>query len=204
MMAGADYIYLAGFLVNFIAAYVIVRYIYCPRHGERSYLFTFLAFNTIIYFIMGLFTSVEISIGVGFGLFALFSILRYRTETVPIQDMTYLFLMVALPILNSILFGTGQYEKLIIIDVLIIVVIWALEKGWGFNTGYFSKPVVYEKITLIHPGRKAEMIEDLKARTGLDVVGFDITRINFLKDTAQVKVYYKETQDLPETRKNKN
>ena len=153
---------------------------------------------------MGLFTSVEISIGVGFGLFALFSILRYRTETVPIQDMTYLFLMVALPILNSILFGTGQYEKLFIIDTVIIVVIWALEKGWGFNTGYFSKPVVYEKIHLIHPGRKKEMIEDLKARTGLDIVGFDITRINFLKDTAQVKVYYKEDEELTKIQENKN
>jgi hypothetical protein len=186
-------LYFAGFLINFISAYIIIRYIYYPRQSEHAYIFTFLAFNTIIYFIMGLFTSVEISIGVGFGLFALFSILRYRTETLPIHEMTYLFIMVALPILNSILFGTGDYEKLILTDAVIIIMIWILEKGWGFHTGNYSKQVVYEKINLIHPEKRAEMIEDLKARTGLNITGIDIDRINFLKDTARIKIYYSDS-----------
>jgi hypothetical protein len=195
MLTENDLLYIAGFFINVISAFIVIRYIYYPRKGERAFLFTFLAFNTVIYFIMGLFTSVEISIGVGFGLFALFSILRYRTETVPIHEMTYLFIMVALPILNSILFGLGEYEKMLVTDALIIVVIWVLEKGWGFHTSRYTKEIVYEKISLIVPGKRAEMIEDLKARTGLNVTGVDINAIDFLRDTARVKIYYTENPE---------
>jgi hypothetical protein len=195
MVNQQDLLYIAGFFINLITAFIIIRYIYYPRKGERAFLFTFLAFNTVIYFIMGLFTSVEISIGVGFGLFALFSILRYRTETVPIHEMTYLFIMVALPILNSILFGMGRYDKMLLTDALIIVVIWALEKGWGFSAGHCTKQIVYEKINLITPGNRAEMIEDLKTRTGLNVTGVDIDAIDFLRDTARVKIYYSEREE---------
>ena len=192
MLSQHDLLYIAGFFINFISAFIIIRYIYYPRKGERAFLFTFLAFNTVIYFILALFTSVEISIGVGFGLFALFSILRYRTETVPIHEMTYLFIMVALPILNSILFGMGDYEKMFVTDALIIGVIWILEKGWGFNTGHYTKQIVYEKINLITPGKRAEMIEDLKTRTGLNVTNVEIDGIDFLRDTARVKIYYSD------------
>lgn len=195
MLILPDIAYIAGFLINFIVAFFIVRYIYYPRQSEQAYLFTFLAFNTVIYFIMGLFTSVEISIGVGFGLFALFSILRYRTEAIPIHDMTYLFIMVALPILNSILFGLGQYDKLLLTDLVIIIIIWVLEKKLGFRNGHYSKQVVYEKIHLIHAGKRNEMIEDLKTRTGLNITGFDIDKINFLKDTARIKIYYSDNPD---------
>lgn len=196
MVNQVDGLYIAGFIVNFISAFIIIRFIYYPRQGEHAYLFTFLAFNTIIYFIMGLFTSIELSIGVGFGLFALFSILRYRTETVPIHEMTYLFVMVALPILNSIIFGTGQYEKLVITDIIIIAVIWALEKGWGFDTGQYSKQIVYEKIDLIQPSKRTEMIADLKTRTGLNVTSVQIDMIDFLRDTAKIRVFYTDIAEI--------
>jgi hypothetical protein len=195
MLNQIDALYVAGFIVNFISAFIIIRFIYYPRQGEHAYLFTFLAFNTVIYFIMGLFTSIELSIGVGFGLFALFSILRYRTETVPIHEMTYLFVMVALPILNSILFGTAQYEKLVLTDAIIIGVIWALEKGWGFDTGQYSKQIVYEKIDLIQPGKRDEMIADLKERTGLSVTNVQIDMIDFLRDTAKIRIFYTDIAD---------
>ncbi len=192
MLTDADILFVAGFLVNFIPAFVIVRYIYYPRVSDHnhSYLFTFLAFNTVIYFVMGLFTSVEISIGVGFGLFALFSILRYRTETVPIHEMTYLFVMVALPILNSILFGMARYGKMVLANLLILIVMLALEKGWGFTKGNNSKQVLYEKIDLVRPEKRAEMIADLKQRTGLNVTGVSIESIDFLRDTARIKIFY--------------
>lgn len=198
MLTGVELAYFAGFAINFIVAFIIVRGIYYPRRSVKSYLFTFLAFNVVIYFIMGLFTSVELSIGVGFGLFALFSILRYRTETVPIREMTYLFVMVALPIMNSILSGSGQFGRMIFINAAVIIVIWALEKGLGFRHGRESREVRYEKIQLIAPARRTEMIDDLKARTGLDVTGFEIEKIDFLKDTAKIRVFY---NDRPEERK---
>ena len=108
MLTSNPGLFIAGFILNFLAAFIIVRFVYYPRGRCNNYVFTFLAFNTVIYFIMGLFTSIEISIGAGFGLFALFSILRYRTETVPIREMTYLFVMAALPILNSIFWESSQ------------------------------------------------------------------------------------------------
>lgn len=182
--------FVAGFVINFIVAFIIVRFIYYPKRGEHNFIFTFLAFNTVVYFIMGLFTSIELSIGAGFGLFALFSILRYRTETVPIREMTYLFIMVALPILNSVLFDSAQYERIVAIDVMVIIVVWILEKGWGFRSGLMQKEVVYEKIDLVKAGNEEELIEDLRTRTGLNVRDVDVQRIDFLRDVATLKIFY--------------
>jgi len=190
MLSDTELLFVAGSLVNLLFASIIVRYIYYPRNGEHTYIFTFLAFNTVVYFIMGLFTSVEISIGAGFGLFALFSVLRYRTETVPIREMTYLFVMVALPVLNSILLRTGAYAQLLLSDAVIILILWALEKGFGFRPELRRKQVVYEKIDLVRADRREEMIADLRERTGLDVVRCEVERIDFLRDTAEISVYY--------------
>ncbi len=150
-----------GFVFNFVSAFIIVRLVYYTRGRSNNYVFTFLAFNTVIYFIMGLFTSIELSIGTGFGLFALFSILRYRTETVPIREMTYLFVMAALPILNSVLWGLGEYDRLLIVDVIIVLTIWILDRAWGFNRKHFQMNVKYEKIDLIKRENREEMLRDL-------------------------------------------
>ena len=190
MLIDATPLFIAGFVLNFLAAFIIVRFVYYPRGRCNNYVFTFLAFNTVIYFIMGMFTSVEISIGAGFGLFALFSILRYRTETVPIREMTYLFVMAALPILNSIFWQSAQYEKLLIVDILVIAVIWFLDREWGFNREQFQMNVVYEKIDLIKKERRQEMLADLCDRTGLAVTDAEVQSINFLRDVAELKVTY--------------
>ena len=195
MLSDTNLIFVLGFFINFLFAFIIIRFVYFPRQSEHTYLFTFLAFNTVIYFIMGLFTSVELSIGAGFGLFALFSVLRYRTETVPIHEMTYLFLMVALPVLNSILISSGQYEELILTNVLITGVIWTLENGWGFTSRMRSKEIVYEKIDLVHPDKQEEMLADIRERTGLYVVRFEIGRIDYLHDTVHGRIFYLEKPD---------
>jgi len=190
MLIDATPLFIAGFVLNFLAAFIIVRFVYYPRGRCNNYVFTFLAFNTVIYFIMGMFTSVEISIGAGFGLFALFSILRYRTETVPIREMTYLFVMAALPILNSIFWQSAQYEKLLIVDILVIAVIWFLDREWGFNREQFQMNVMYEKIDLVKRERRLEMLADLCERTGLAVTDAEVQSINFLRDVAELKVTY--------------
>lgn len=180
--------FIAGFLLNFASAFIIVRLVYYRRSWSNNFVFTFLAFNTVIYFIMGLFTSIELSIGTGFGLFALFSILRYRTETVPIREMTYLFVMAALPILNSVFWGLGEYAQLLIVDLLVILTIWVLDREWGFNREQFQMSVKYEKIELITEDKRDEMFRDLAERTGLNIHDVEIQKINFLKDTAELKV----------------
>jgi hypothetical protein len=188
-------LFIAGSLFNFLSAFVVVRLVYYPRGQSNNFVFTFLAFNTVIYFIMGLFTSIELSIGAGFGLFALFSILRYRTETVPIREMTYLFVMAAMPILNSVLWGLYQYDKLLVVDILIILILWILNREWGFNREQFQMNVKYEKIELIKKERKDEMLKDLRERTGLYVLDFEVVNINFLQDVAEITITYSKKGD---------
>ena len=186
--------FIAGFVLNVLSAFVVVRLVYYPRGRSNDYVFTFLAFNTVIYFIMGLFTSIELSIGAGFGLFALFSILRYRTETVPIREMTYLFVMAALPILNSVLWGSSEYDKLLIVDLLVVLILWILDREWGFYRNRSQMSIVYEKIDLIKKERKEEMLKDLSERTGLSVLDFDVVNINFLRDVAEIRITYSDTR----------
>jgi hypothetical protein len=190
MLTGDLTLFAAGFVLNVLVAFVIVRFVYYPRGRCNNYVFTFLAFNTVIYFIMGLFTSIELSIGAGFGLFALFSILRYRTETVPIREMTYLFVMAALPVLNSILWESARYDEMLIADILVVLTIWALDRAWGFNREQHQMDIVYEKIDLIPRERREEMLADLRERTGLNVYQVEVLGINFLRDTAEIRITY--------------
>lgn len=195
MLTGDLVLLAAGFVLNFLAAFVIVRFVYYPRGRCNNYVFTFLAFNTVIYFIMGLFTSIELSIGAGFGLFALFSILRYRTETVPIREMTYLFVMAALPVLNSILWDSARYDEMLLANIFVVLTIWALDRSWGFNREQHQMDVVYEKIDLIPCERREEMLADLRERTGLNVYEVEVRGINFLRDTAEIRITYSNNKE---------
>jgi hypothetical protein len=182
-----------AFALNMITAVIVVRWIYYPKHRSRKYVFTFLAFTTIIFFVVSLMTSVDISIGVGFGLFAIFSVLRYRTNTIPIREMTYLFIIAALPVMNATAVnGDGWLPLLIANSIVILTLLW-LENEWGFAFES-SHSVIYEKINLIRPDNLGLLIQDLEERTGLNINRVEIGRINFLRDTARIKIYYDENK----------
>lgn len=180
--------YALGFVINLTIIFIIVRFIYYPRQQSKEYVFTFFAFNTIIFFVMTLLNDSTISLGAGFGLFAIFSILRYRTDTIPIREMTYLFVVTALPVINSVLLNIGSYPEFVVTNVAVIFVLAVLEMGWGFNYE-ISKTVQYERIELIRPDRWDELIADLEKRTGLPVKRIEIGSFNFLRDSAQIKIY---------------
>lgn len=186
----------AGAVFNLAVALVIVRGIYYPRTRNKNHVFAFLAFNTVIYFVLGLLTSVELSIGVGFGLFAIFSVLRYRTEETPIREMTYLFTLIALPVMNAVLTPSGNLGALLFANGMVAAVLFVLEQGWGFRYEASSK-VVYERIELIQPERRAELLADLRARTGLPVTRLVVGEINFLRDTTDITLYYDQPSHLP-------
>jgi hypothetical protein len=179
--------------LNLAVALLIVRFIYYPVTRNRNYVFTFLAFSTVIYFVLALFTSTGISVGVGFGLFAIFSVLRYRTDEMPIREMTYLFTIIALPVMNSILMLNGDLAKLLAANGMIVVLLYVLEKGWGFRFEA-SKRITYEKVDLIAPANRADLLADLRQRTGLSIKRVEIGHLDFLHDTAEIKVYYDESQ----------
>jgi uncharacterized membrane protein len=178
-----------SFALNLAVVLVIVRFIYYPQQRDKDYVFTFITFNIIIFFVMGLLSTAELSVGVGFGLFAIFSILRYRTDTVPIREMTYLFVLIALAVVNSILVRAQAYEQFAVVNLSVIVILYVLERGWGFHFKT-RKTITYERIELIRPENEALLLADLQERTGLPIERVEIGELNFLRDSAQITVYY--------------
>lgn len=183
---------LLGFGFNLLVAVIIVRLIYYPSTHNKPYVFTFLAFNTVIFFVLSFMSSIELGLGVGFGLFAIFSILRYRTDPIPIREMTYLFIIAALPVMNMAGTDGEVWPQLVAANLVVIVIMAVLEKGWGFRYEA-SKRVLYEKIELIRPERRNELMADLQERTGLVIKRVAIEKVDFVRDTASLKIYYDES-----------
>jgi len=180
-----------GFAVNLLVALVVVRLIYYPTSPNKNYVFTYLAFNTVIYFVMSFLTSAELSLGVGFGLFAIFSVLRYRTSTMSTREMTYLFVVIALPVMNSLVMRENVWGVLLAVNAVVVAVLFVLEREWGFH--YESSQLIrYDRIELITPQNQALLLEDLRLRTGLPIKRVAIGRLNFLNDTAELRVFYDE------------
>jgi hypothetical protein len=186
--------FVLGAALNLLVALVIVRFIYYPVTQDKTYVFTFLAFNTVIYFVLGLLTSATLSVGVGFGLFAIFSVLRYRTDEMPIREMTYLFIVIALPVMNSVMMSASSITWLLVANVSIIALLFALEKEWGFHFSG-SKRVIYDRVELITPANNDRLLADLRERTGLPVDRVEVRRIDFLHDTAELTVFYDEPRN---------
>lgn len=181
--------FLLSFGFNLLVAVLVVRFIYYPSTHNKAHVFTFLAFNTVIYFVLSFMTSIEIGVGVGFGLFAIFSILRYRTETMPIREMTYLFVISALPVMNSAGANGDIWPQLLTANAIILAVLLVLEKEWGFKYEA-SQSIVYEKIELIAPERRRELLADLEVRTGLKIKRIAIGKVDFMRDIANLNIYF--------------
>lgn len=181
--------FVIGAAFNLVSAFIIVRFVYYPSSKDRTYVFTFLAFNSTIYFLIGLLTSIELSVGAGFGLFAIFSVIRYRTEEMPIREMTYLFIIIALPVINSVLANGDDLARVLIANGMIISLLWVLEHRWGFTFDTHRK-ISYDNLALTHPERRDALIADLRERTGLDVMRVEVGRLDLIRDTAELTVYY--------------
>jgi hypothetical protein len=180
---------LAAFLLNFAIVFVIVRFIYYPQQRDKNYVFTFFAFNTIVFFVMGLSDNTNISVGVGFGLFAIFSILRYRTDAIPIREMTYLFVLIALPVINAILLNAMAYGEFAVANIATLFILYILEKKWGFQYET-RKTITYERIDMIKPQNWPLLLADLQDRTGLPIKRIEIGRVDFVRDIAHINIYY--------------
>jgi hypothetical protein len=178
-----------GFAINLAVAALIVRLIYYPARQSKNFVFTFLGFSTVIYFVVSFLSVAELGIGVGFGLFAIFSVLRYRTSPMPAREMTYLFILIALSVMSAILMQSADWLLLAAISIVICAVILILEREWGF---YYEgvKAIKYERTDLIRTECYTEMLADLSERTGLALTRAEVGTINFVNEWANVKVYY--------------
>ncbi len=179
---------LIRFLLNTAVIALIVRVFYYPKSKRRDYFFTFILISISVFLLIFLMGGVKLKVGFALGLFAIFGIIRYRTESVPIREMTYLFLIIAISAING-LATSISYVELLATNLLFIVSLWILESNrWVKHVA--SKLVLYDNVSLITPDKEEELIEDLKKRTGLHILRVEVGAIDFSKDTAMIKVYY--------------
>lgn len=179
------------FFFNFIIALIIVRSIYYPITRRKDYLFTYLMFSIMVFFMCQVLSSVKLGLGFALGLFAIFGIIRYRTDPIPIKEMTYLFVVIGLAAINGLANKKVSYAELLFTNFAIVAVIYGIEKLWLIKSES-RKTVMLEKIELIKPENHEALLKDLRERTGLNIHRTEIGRIDFLRDTARVRVFYYE------------
>lgn len=177
------------FVFNSLIAIIITRYIYYPSSKRRDYVFTFLLFSVVVFLLCHLLANVKISLGFALGLFAIFGIMRYRTDTVAIKEMTYLFVIIGVSVINALANKKVSYAELFFTNFVIVAFAYAFEK-MKFLRHESAKIVRFEKIELIKPGNETLLLNDLKERTGLNVHRYEIIRVDFLRDLADLMVYY--------------
>lgn len=173
--------------INLLSVLVLIRLIYYKNYRRADLFLTFFVFNIIIFLLTYMLNKVVMSMGAAFGLFAVFSMLRYRTEGISAKDMTYLFMVIAIGLISAV--SKGGWDELSVLNGLILFVTWLLESGLIMRKEY-SKIVMYERIELITPERREELLKDLRVRTGLDVHRVEIHEIDFLKDGTRVTIFY--------------
>ena len=174
-------------LLNSATAFIIIKMIYFRHYRKADLFLTFFSFNIIIFLITFLLNKVEMTMGAAFGLFAVFSMLRYRTENISAKDMTYLFIVIALGLIMAV--SQGNILTLLLIAGIVVLFTVLLESNWLVKREH-AQPVYYEKIELIHKDRQQELIADLKKVTGLEIHRIEIQEIDLLKDAARIIVYY--------------
>lgn len=183
------------FLLNVLVTSLIIVKLYYDKSKRRDYVFTFTLISTTVFLLIFLLGSEKLQIGLALGLFAIFGIIRYRTDTVPIREMTYLFLIIGLSVINALAVSVS-YVELLVTNGLFVLMTWLMEKTRIVSKSA-CKLIKYEKIDLITPENYQLMLEDIKKRTGLKVSKCEVGYIDFLKDTALIKVYYEaETQEI--------
>ena len=194
---------LMRFAFNLLVTWIIARYCYYVKSQRKDYVLTFMLFGAAMFLLIFLMESVSIQIGMTLGLFAIFGVIRYRTETVPIREMTYLFIIICVAVINGLALNIS-YVELLVANLMLLLLIWTVE-GRRLLRHTSAKLVIYEKINLITPDKRAEMIADLEKRLGHKVNKVEVGHVDFLRDVAFVKVYYElepgETNSVEEVTK---
>jgi len=196
-IVGIDLINLPDFLelvlrfsLNTAVIVILVRWLYYSTVKRKDYLFTYILIASVVFLLCFLLESVKLQIGFALGLFAIFGIIRYRTDAIPIKEMTYLFLVIGISVINALTSTTTSLVDLLFTNLVIIFITYGLEKLWLLKHES-SKIVIYEKINLIKPENREALIDDLRERTGIDKINrIEVGKIDFLRDTCELKIYY--------------
>lgn len=198
------------FFLNLLVCWILVQFFYYRKSRRRDYYFTFMVFSSAMLMLLYVMGNVEVGVGLTLGLFAIFGVIRYRTETVPIREMTYLFVIIALAAVNGLapiyklsgivtehphyVLSTGGILVTALANALVVLLIWVLESE-RLLKHTSTKLVQYDRIELIVPERRAELVADLEKRVGVKVDNLEVGHVDFLKDSAFIKIYYTLPKD---------
>jgi len=185
---------LLRFVFNAFFIWIIIHKMYYPKSLRKDYYFTFAMISVSIFFLIFLLGSVKIKVGFALGLFAIFGIIRYRTESMSVREMTYLFVIIAVSVINA-LAVTLSYAELVVTNLIFLLCI-RLSENLPWLKHLSEKLVLYDKIELVKPEHREELIEDLKNRLGLSITRVEVGAIDFLRDTAMLKVFYDDDTEV--------
>ena len=192
------------FIINFVVVTIMVRCFYFPRSKRRDYMFIFILMSMSIFLLVSLMEGDGMNIGAAMGLFAIFGIMRFRTEAVPIREMTYLFMLIALSVVNALC--RAEYHPkadywdgfgivtIVFVNLVFIGMAWLFESSKLVNS-LCSKYIKYDNVALVAPEKRAELIADLEKRTGVKIERIEVGMIDFLKDSCLVRIFYNEPAD---------
>ena len=173
---------------NLSIAYVIIKLIYHRDHNNNDFVFTYFMFNSLIFFFAYILGNIDINIGFAFGLFAVFAILRYRTDPIPIKEMTYLFIVITIGVINALSRNDVSYSELLFANIALVLLTYFLENYWQNNL-LRRRTIIYEINENIKPENHQELLLDLRERTGLSINNCQIGRINFIDNRVSIKIY---------------
>ena len=192
------------FFLNLLVCWVLVRFFYYPKSQRRDYYFTFMVFSSAMLLLLFMMGNAEVGVGLTLGLFAIFGVIRYRTETVPIREMTYLFIIIAVAAVNGLSplykivgltgtaphyeLATGHLAVLTVSNLLAVALVGILESGKKHQTA--TRLILYDRIDLIVPERREELKADLEKRVGVSIDKLEVGHVDFLRDAAFIKIYY--------------
>lgn len=179
------------FGLNLLATIFVIIFVYFRATGKRSYVFTYILISTTIFFLCFLLGSIDLQLGFALGLFAIFGIIRYRTDTIPIKEMTYLFLVITLSVINSLASIEISLSTILFTNLTLMATTWLMERVW-MKRHLARRSLIYDRMDLIHPDKKQELIDDIYKRTGIEIVRFKLGQIDLSKRTVRLTIFYKE------------
>jgi hypothetical protein len=178
-------------IFNLLVVLYLVRYMYYKTTPRKDYLFTYIIISQVIFFILFLLENVKLEMGFALGLFAIFGIIRYRTRQIPIREMTYLFLVIGITVINALANRKVSYAELLLTNVAVLVLTYLLEKVFLLKHET-KREIIYENVELIKPENRTALIQDLQKRTGLKINRVEIGRVNYLRDSVRLFIYFFE------------
>jgi len=191
MLGGSFIDMMLRFGLNLLATIFVIIFVYFKATGKRSYVFTYILISTTIFFLCFLLGSIDLQLGFALGLFAIFGIIRYRTDTIPIREMTYLFLVITLSVINALASREVSISAILFTNLSLMITTWVMEKVW-MKRHLARRSLIFDRIDLIHPTKKKELINNILERTGIVVVKFKVGQIDLSKKSVRLTIFYKE------------